>query len=270
MVPAPSPTTTRVEKLKFFPPFTTLVTRLTATTCSFKFRLLASMGFWSRTFSSNRALLIKLELQTRLSGGLGQRLDPPVVLVAPAVEDHRGEARLAGALPERLAHRLGGGRIAAVGERGPQLLVARRGRDQRASRRVVHDLRVDVLVRAEDAQARPRRPALHPLAQPAVNALAVLGAGDLGHRLARASDVGSRGSHGYLVAVAAALPAFLRSSSPTNRIPFCLYGSGGRRERISLATCPTSCLSIPLTATRVCFSMLIWMPSGMAYSTGWE
>src|SRR3990172_4020058 len=115
MVPAPSPTTTRAEKLKFFPPFTTLVTRLTATTCSFKFSLLASMGFWSRPFSSNRALLIKLELQTRLSGGLGQRLDPPVVFVAPAVEDHLGEARLAGGPPRRPAPPPGGGRLAARG-----------------------------------------------------------------------------------------------------------------------------------------------------------
>src|SRR3990167_3162847 len=117
MVPAPSPTTTRAENLKFFPPFTTLVPRLTAPTCSFKFRLLASMGFWSPFFPSNRAFLINLELQPRLSGGLGQRLDPPVVFVAPAVEDHLGEARLAGALPERLAPRPGGGRLAPGGAR---------------------------------------------------------------------------------------------------------------------------------------------------------
>ena len=40
-----SPMTTRAEKLMFLPPFTTLVTRLMATTCSFRFRLAGSMRF---------------------------------------------------------------------------------------------------------------------------------------------------------------------------------------------------------------------------------
>ena len=40
---AGSPTTTRAEKLRFLPPLTTLVTRLMETTCSFRFRLPASM-----------------------------------------------------------------------------------------------------------------------------------------------------------------------------------------------------------------------------------
>src|ERR1700684_3203554 len=40
-----SPITIRAEKLKFLPPLTTFVTRLIETTCSFRFRLFASILF---------------------------------------------------------------------------------------------------------------------------------------------------------------------------------------------------------------------------------
>src|SRR5919199_725317 len=48
-----------------------------------------------------------------------------------------------------------------------------------------------------------------------------------------------------------ALPAFRRICSPTYLIPFPLYGSGGRSERSSAATCPTTSLSAPSTRIAV-------------------
>src|SRR5690606_24892913 len=44
--------------------------------------------------------------------------------------------------------------------------------------------------------------------------------------------------------LAADLPALRRNCSPANLIPFPLYGSGARNERILAATCPSNCLSI--------------------------
>src|SRR6185437_13860046 len=49
-----------------------------------------------------------LELQSVLSGGVGERLDPPVVKVAAAVEDDRGDARILGPLGDELADGRGG------------------------------------------------------------------------------------------------------------------------------------------------------------------
>src|SRR5713226_5625305 len=69
-----SPTTTRAEKLRFLPPLTTLVTRLIETTCSFRFRLLASMRF---AIVSD---IVFSELQSRFAGRIGQRFHAAVIL----------------------------------------------------------------------------------------------------------------------------------------------------------------------------------------------
>src|SRR6185437_1210200 len=53
-------------------------------------------------------------------------------------------------------------------------------------------------------------------------------------------------SNYYLAAV---LPAFLLTTSSTNRIPFPLYGSTLRRLLILAATWPINCLSIPSRVT---------------------
>ena len=53
-------------------------------------------------------------------------------------------------------------------------------------------------------------------------------------------------------------------------MPLPLYGSGGRRLRISAATWPTRCLSIPSTCTRFVPSTVNAMPSGAVYVTGCE
>src|SRR5947207_13084237 len=79
-----SPITTSAEKLRFLPPFTTLVTRLIATTCSFRFRFAGSMRF--------TGLIIGSKLQSRFARRIGQRFYPSVILVAAAVEHHFGDA----------------------------------------------------------------------------------------------------------------------------------------------------------------------------------
>src|ERR1700739_3065307 len=76
-----SPTTTRAEKLRFLPPFTTLVTRLIETTCSLRLRLFASMRLAV-------VMDIFLKLQSALAGGVGQRLDAAVIQIPAAIEDH--------------------------------------------------------------------------------------------------------------------------------------------------------------------------------------
>src|SRR5438105_14981158 len=75
-----SPITTSAEKLRFLPPFTTLVTRLIATTCSFRFRFAGSMRFTD--------VVMNLELQSRFPSRVRQRLHAPVVRIAAAVEHH--------------------------------------------------------------------------------------------------------------------------------------------------------------------------------------
>src|SRR5579863_6545552 len=79
-----SPTTTSAEKLRFLPPLTTLVTRLIDTTCSLRFRLLASMRL---------AIVVDiLELQSCFASRLGQRLDAAVIVIAAAIEHDRLDA----------------------------------------------------------------------------------------------------------------------------------------------------------------------------------
>src|ERR1044072_5851998 len=68
----------------------------------------------------------------------------------------------------------------------------------------------------------------------------------------------------------AAFPAFRRMYSPSYFTPLPLYGSGGRKPRISAATWPTCALFAPLIVRRVGFSTLIVMPSGDMKTTGCE
>src|SRR5579862_5979471 len=79
-----SPTTTRAEKLRFLPPFTTLVTRLIETTCSFRFRLAASIRF--------AVGIMILKFQSGRARRFGQRLYAAVVQISSAVEDHGFDA----------------------------------------------------------------------------------------------------------------------------------------------------------------------------------
>src|SRR5262249_17546246 len=120
---------------------------------------------------------------------------------------------------------------------------------------VVHDLGVDVVRAAEHGQARPRPRARHavPDAMAADHAPLVLVVMSAAHD-----------------AAPAAFPAFRRMYSPSYFTPLPLYGSGGRKPRMSAATWPTSPLSAPLMVRRVGFSTLIVMPAGGMNSTGCE
>src|SRR5215475_12439676 len=131
-MPSPSPTTTSAVKLNRRPPLTTLATRLIATTRSTcglfsgaapprppsrrsrrsppppprrcgpgirrpsrsSRRCRRSRSYWCRRAS---------ELQSAGAGGLGERRDAAVVLVAAAVEHDRGDARRLGPLGDQLA-----------------------------------------------------------------------------------------------------------------------------------------------------------------------
>src|SRR5277367_787377 len=151
-----SPTTTRAEKLRFFPPLTTLVTRLIETTCSFRFRLVESMRF----------CMPILEFQSRFAGRFGQRLDAAVILIPAAVEHHGLDALVLGALGDELADFLGPGHIAAV----LAVLLGRPGRYHRVTLGVVDHLRVDMLHAAKNSQPRTFRRARHAAANALVNA----------------------------------------------------------------------------------------------------
>src|SRR5579884_2108159 len=117
-----SPTTTSAEKLIFLPPLTTLVTRLMLTTCSFRFRFCVSTRL-ALPFTA-----IRLKLQTRLAGRIGERLHAPVVLITAAIENHFRDALLFGALGHLLADQLRAFDVAAL---AAQILFGRGGGRER-------------------------------------------------------------------------------------------------------------------------------------------
>lgn len=88
---------------------------------------------------------------------LGQRLDPPVVHVAPAVERHLVDVGGLAELGDPRADELGRARVPPGGpaELLPDLRGQRRRGDERGADGVVDDLGVDVVVGAEDGEARP-------------------------------------------------------------------------------------------------------------------
>src|SRR4051812_28780817 len=109
-----SPTTTSAANDMFLPPLTTLVTRLMATTWSFRFRLPASILFFAVTaivgsqFSvlSSRARHVRvsiLKLQSCFAGGVGYSLDASVIDVTAAIEYDLGHAFGFGLLGDLLA-----------------------------------------------------------------------------------------------------------------------------------------------------------------------
>jgi len=107
-----------------------------------------------------------VEVEAALAGALGERANPPVVLVTAAVEDHGLDAGRLRPLGKRLAHGARGVDL-AVAVRDPRL--AARGRGQGPTAGIVDDLRVDELRRAEDRQARTLGGALQPQPEPLVS-----------------------------------------------------------------------------------------------------
>src|SRR5712671_4607137 len=98
-----SPTTTGAANERFLPPFTTLVTRLMATTWSFNWNEFASsflttVGILNSHFAGFKLpnypitkLLNPLKLQSAFARRIGQRLYTPVVNVATAVKNYLGD-----------------------------------------------------------------------------------------------------------------------------------------------------------------------------------
>src|SRR5690606_22286833 len=120
----------------------------------------------------------RLKLEAAVAGALGERADVAVVAVAAAVEDDGLDAGRLRPLGETLADGL-----APLDRRGAvEVAFPARRRREGVPLRVVDDLGVDVLVRAEDAQARALSGALHLPADAAPDAGALGGFGcGLGH-----------------------------------------------------------------------------------------
>src|SRR5437899_4147258 len=111
--PSPSPTTVRAARPRIRPPFTTLVTRFTATIFSFRPSVRCSppciLGCILAIVFPLETRACVLELETGLSSGLGKRLDPAVVSVSRSVERDSLDAQALGLLGDPLADR--GGRV---------------------------------------------------------------------------------------------------------------------------------------------------------------
>src|SRR5262245_33526865 len=228
------------------PPFTTLAQRFTWITRSWN-----SLFGWSDSRGGRRsrwgaAMPLLLEVQAAGACAVGERLDAPVVEVAATIERHGGDALLLRALGEQLADGRARADLALALDQRLHV-VAARGLRQRDALHVVDDLGVDVHAAAEHAEPWARRGALDAVPDPVAADLPPLGLVVMSAR------------H---YADPAAFPAFRRMYSPSYLTPLPLYGSGGRKPRMSAATCPTSALSAPLTVRRVGFSTLIVMPSG--------
>ena len=132
-----SPTTTSAAKPKRLPPFTTLATRLIATS-------LSTNSPSSRSRSRRAPLALRAALaaiclpclpspqncQAALAGGVGQRLDPAVIEIAAAVENDLLDPGGLGALGDQLADLLRRLLVGAGLQLALQLLVERRGGGQ--------------------------------------------------------------------------------------------------------------------------------------------
>src|SRR5262249_49298771 len=125
-------------------------------------------------------------------------------------------------------------------------------------------LRVDVRGRPEHREPRPLGRTRDPFALTQLDPLTAIFFSSNLHR------VPCIGPLGYPNVYAPVLPTFFFSTSPVYRTPFCLYGSGLRMRRMSEATWPTSCRSMPVTVTCVCLSMAMSIPVGMSNTTGCE
>src|ERR1700680_811571 len=152
--PRLSPTTTSAEKLRFLPPFTTLVTRLMAMTSSFNSERLTSRMRRTDKLSRKICFDIGLKLQPRFPRRIRERLDAAVVLVPAAVEHYFADSGGFGALCDRFADDLGRRDVPAAIEILLRFFVDRTGGDQGLAGAVVDNLRVDVTQRAVNAQTR--------------------------------------------------------------------------------------------------------------------
>src|SRR5207247_1683752 len=136
---------------------------------------------------------------------VGYSRDPAVVQASAAIEYSRLDAGVTGLLGQQFADGL-----RALGIAARRLGLRVRSRRDRMRGNVVDELGIDVLVRSIDREPRPLGGASHLLAHTPVPALPV-------------RMFFLRVHH---PAAFAALPAFLRTNSPSYRMPLPLYGSG--------------------------------------------
>ena len=110
---------------------------------------------------SARPIIPRPSTRTSESAGacrVGQRLHPPVILVAAAVEHHVPDARAPSpAAPAARPPALAAATLPPRAWPGAELGCAAVHRDERAARLVVDDLGVDVIQAAEHRQPRPLR-----------------------------------------------------------------------------------------------------------------
>src|SRR5260221_3273277 len=153
MPPSPSPTTVSAAKPSTRPPFTTLVTRLTAIIFS---RRPSPRSSDCCILGWIFAIWFSLELQSASPRGLGERFDAPVILVAGAVESDAFDALFLRLLRDALADDLGCFLVAAALELRAYFLLERgsTGKNLVPGRR--RDLGVDVRIGAMHGE--PHRP----------------------------------------------------------------------------------------------------------------
>lgn len=98
------------------------------------------------------------ELEPGLASRIGESLNPTMILVASAVEDHRTNASSLGTLGNRTTDNGRGVLIATMRaiELASDILLGSAGSGQGTTLSVVDHLSIDMLVAAEDAQPRTR------------------------------------------------------------------------------------------------------------------
>src|SRR5271165_6579051 len=158
-----SPTTTRAANPNRRPPFTTLATRLMLT--SFSVNSLSSRSRDCRSLSPRprrspcvrvieRAMLNLSEIETALTGGVGQGFDPAMKQISAPIEHDPLDTRRLGPRGNERADGVRRRYVGAILEARPEAIVEARSRRDRTSGGVIDDLRIDVLRRAEHRQTR--------------------------------------------------------------------------------------------------------------------
>src|SRR5688572_19332723 len=150
MPPSPSPTTVSAAKPSTRPPFTTLVTRLTATIFS---RRPSPRSSDCCILGWIFAIAASLELQSTAAGRLGERLDAPVIAIPGPVEGHAFDPGLLCLLGDSLADELGRLAVGAALQLPAHFLLQTRGGGDHLVAGRAGDLRVDMLVAPMHSEA---------------------------------------------------------------------------------------------------------------------
>src|ERR1700722_8126206 len=149
-----SPTTTSAENVRFFPPFTTFVTRLIETTWSFRYAELVLISRRTESVSLSSCFDIGFRTSGPPPGPLRQ---------APARGRDTGSRRgqnplyrrpFLGVFGDYFSDNFRCRDVAAAFDLFAHFFIERTGRANRLRRLIFHYLRADVLRRTGDAQAR--------------------------------------------------------------------------------------------------------------------